>query len=241
MKSDLNHNSIVPLYAQLIEKLQADIHAGRFNRTKKLPTEEELSQEYGVSRITIRRAVDLMVQSGLVEKKQGKGTFVSSPKIYRSIDVPMSFTELCAANGLIASAKILEASILVPQISEVREQLHLKTDEQAVHIKRIRYAGDNPLAYEDTYYPLEFAYLLSIDLEHDSTYRYLQEEKGIQLRRSGSRISIIRADATLSKLLMVPKNSPQLDMKGVIIRDDGDPVHTSHTIGYGEHFELFIP
>ena len=240
MLTDLDHNSIVPLYAQIVEQLHQDIEHGMFNQNGRLPTEEELSSKYGVSRITIRRAVDELVNQGLVEKKQGKGTFIRAPKMTRRLSGLMSFTEMCAANGLTASARILEAGISTPEQSYVREMLGIKPGEPAVRIRRLRYAGDRPLVLEDNFYPMEYAYLLSIDLENDSTYRYLREEKGIELKRSGMRLSIVRADAKLAKLLQVARNTPQLEMKGCVVRLDGQIVHTSFQVGYGENFEFIF-
>ena len=109
-----------------------------------------------------------------------------------------------------------------------------------MRIRRLRYAGDKPLVLEDNFYPLEYAYLLSIDLENDSIYRYLQEEKGIELRRTAMHLRIVRADAKLSKLLQVPRNAPQLEMRGRVVRADGQTVHTSYQIGYGENFEFIV-
>ena len=155
MPIDLNHNSIIPLYAQIVEQLQKDIDNGVFSETGRLPTESELSEQYNVSRITIRRAVNELVQKGLVEKKQGKGTFICTPKITRRLDSEaISFTELCAANGLSASAKILRAETCIPNAAFIRDMLNLNSGEPAVRICRLRYAGNRPLVLEDNYYPL---------------------------------------------------------------------------------------
>ena len=240
MQNDLNHNSIVPLYAQIVDQLNQDIVNGLYSQTGRLPPEEELSRKYSVSRITIRRAVDELVGQGLVEKKQGKGTFICAPKMSRRLDGPMSFTEMCAANGLTASAKLLEAGIRSPEQAYVREKLGLKPGEPAVRIRRLRYAGDRPLVLEDNFFPMEYTYLLSIDLEKDSTYRYLREEKGIELQRTTMRLSIIRADAKLAKLLQVARNTPQLELRGRVVRMDGQTVHTSYQVGYGENFEFIV-
>ena len=242
LDNTLNPNSIVPLYAQIVEQMHRDIEAGLYSRTGRLPTEGELSKQYNVSRITIRRAVDELVGQGLVEKKQGKGTFLCAPKFTRGLGSgPMSFTEMCQANGLTARAKILEAGIKIPESASVREMLGLKEGDPAVRICRLRYAGDQPLVMEDNYYPLEYAYLLSIDLENDSTYRYLREVKGIELRATTMRLSIVRADAKLAKLLQVSRNAPQLEMKGRVVRlSDGQTVHSSYQVGYGEHFEFVV-
>ena len=177
MPIDLNHNSIIPLYAQIVEQLQKDIDNGVFSETGRLPTESELSEQYNVSRITIRRAVNELVQKGLVEKKQGKGTFICTPKITRRLDSEaISFTELCAANGLSASAKILRAETCIPNAAFIRDMLNLNSGEPAVRICRLRYAGNRPLVLEDNYYPLEYTYLLSIDLENQHIGIYVRKK-----------------------------------------------------------------
>lgn len=241
MQVGLDYNSSVPLYAQIVEKLQQEIEKGMFSQTGRLPTEEDLAKKYQVSRITIRRAVDELVNQKLVEKKQGKGTFLCAPKMTRRVDSgPISFSEMCAANGLVAYAKILEAGIVTPDSPEIRKILGLSEGSSAVRIRRLRYAGEKPLVLEDNFYPQEYAYLLSIDLEKDSTYRYLREERGIELQRTSMRLSIVRADSEVARLLQVPQNTPQLEIKGRVIRLDGQTVHSSYQIGYGENFEFII-
>lgn len=170
MKPSVEYNSVIPLYEQIVEYLRKDIAANTFGRNGKIPTEAELSEKYGVSRITVRRAVDELVNQGLVEKKQGKGTFVTAPRFSRRLDSgTLSFSEMCEANGLVPGAKILETGIVIPKSASVREQLRLKDGESAVLISRLRTGSGKPLAYEESYYPMEYSDLLSIDLEHMST------------------------------------------------------------------------
>ena len=239
---ELDQTSIVPLYKQLKDKIKDAILDGSLKPNQKIPSELELSQTYQISRITVRNAISELVDEELLEKKQGKGTFLCPPKFTRGLGSgPMSFTEMCAANGYVAKAKILEAGIKIPESASVREMLNLKEGDPAVRICRLRYAGDRPLVLEDNYYPLEYAYLLSIDLENDSTYQYLREVKGIELRATTTRLSIVRANAKLAKLLQVPRNAPQLEMRGKVVRvSDGQTVHSSYQVGYGENFEFVV-
>ena len=81
MENTLNHNSIVPLYAQIVEQLRHDIQAGLYRQTGRLPTEGELSDQYHVSRITIRRAVDELVSQGLVEKSRARAPLSVPPNL----------------------------------------------------------------------------------------------------------------------------------------------------------------
>lgn len=251
MSSDLDYNSIIPLYAQIAEKLQFNIRIGIFRQTGRLPAEDKLSEQYQVSRITIRKAVDELVRCGLVEKRQGKGTFICDPKMSHTfLCTPkmtcrvdsgfINFTEMCAENGVTARTKILEAGINRPDSEEICEMLGLTSGEPAIRIRCLRYAGDKPLVLEDNFYSLEYSCLLSIDLENDSAYRYLQEEKGIELQCTSMGLSMIHADSELAKLLQVSCDTPQLEIKGRVARLDGQIVYTSYQAGYGENFKFII-
>lgn len=237
----LDHNSIVPLYEQIMEAIRAEIQSGQFAAQKKLPTEEELSAKYKVSRITIRRAVSELAAQGLVEKKQGKGTFVCTPKLYKTLNHPgMSFTQICAANGMKASARVLEAGIVTPEDPQVLEWLGLEKGQQAVRILRLRYANDRPLVVEDNHFPMEYAFLLNVDLEHESIYRYLREEKKVDIVAGELILRLVRADAKTSRLLEVPRATPMLRMAGCTRHTDGRILHTCHQVGYGEDFDFIL-
>lgn len=241
MDVEMNYDSIVPLYAQVEEQLKRDIENGVYKKTGKIPTEAELADQYKVSRITVRRAVEDLVNQGLVEKKQGKGTFVTSRKFSRRLDSgPMGFTEMCESVGLTPSAQNLKTEICIPKSKEIRDFLQLQEGESAIHISRLRCGNGKPIALEESYYPMKYSDLLSLNLEKESIYNYLREVKGIELRSTTIRLSIVRANAKLAKLLCVPRNAAQLEIKGFVIQPDGQPVHTSYQVGYGENFEFVV-
>ena len=139
MDAAMNHDSIIPLYAQVEEQLRRDIENGVYSKNGRIPTEAELAKQYNVSRITVRRAVEDLVGQGLVEKKQGKGTFVTAHKFSRRLDTgPMGFTEMCESVGLTPSAQNLKAEICVPKSAQIRSFLQLQDREPAIHISRLR-------------------------------------------------------------------------------------------------------
>ena len=241
MDAAMNHDSIIPLYAQVEEQIKRDIENGVYSKNGRIPTEAELAKQYNVSRITVRRAVEDLVSQGLVEKKQGKGTFVTAQKFSRRLDTgPMGFTEMCESVGLTPSAQNLKAEICVPKSAEIRKFLQLQDREPAIHISRLRCGNGKPIAFEESYYPMIYSDLLSLNLEKESIYAYLREVKGIELRSTTIRLSIIKADARLAKLLCVPRNAAQLEIRGFVIQPDGQPVHTSYQVGYGENFEFIV-
>lgn len=237
----LEHNSIIPLYAQIIDGLREEIRSGQLSQGSRLPTERELAEKYDVSIITIRRAMEELCKQGLVVRKQGKGTFVCTSKMKKSVQTnSLGFSEMCEANGDAPGAKVICAEIVVPHDREVVETLGLKPGEQAVHLCRLRMVNDRPLVIEKNYYPMKYAGLLSLDLEHDSTYRYLREVVGVTPISQRMVMRIVRADAKTAKLLCVPRNTPQLQMVGLVTDLDGIPIHTSYQLGYGEEFDIVV-
>ncbi len=237
----LDYDSIVPLYEQIMQEIKKDIEKKNYNTKHRLPTEEELAEQYGVSRITIRRAMAELVEQGLVKRKQGKGTFISPPKMHKDLKLSgFSFTELCEANGKIAGAKLLEAGLIPLDDPQVAEWLHIPKGDRALRIQRLRYASGVPCVIEDNYFPKEYVYLLEIDLEHDSLYRYLREEKDIEIVTGEMILRIVKADAKTAKLLEVPHNAPLLRTFGRIFRGDGEVLHVCKQVGYGEDFDFIV-
>ena len=104
----LDASSIVPLYKQLKDLILKEIKEGKLKTNQKIPTEQELSEKYQISRMTVRKALAQLVDEEVLAKKQGKGTFVQEPKIVEDLDNANSFTNLCKRNGKIPGGKTLK-------------------------------------------------------------------------------------------------------------------------------------
>lgn len=108
----LERTSTKPLFAQVAQSLSAAIASGDFRPGQQIPTEPEPATTYGVSQITIRRAIEELCQHGLLIKRQGKGTFVRESKTARKIAHISSFSESCRASGMVPSAEVLRRELL---------------------------------------------------------------------------------------------------------------------------------
>lgn len=236
----LEPNSVVPLYEQVKETIRREILQGELKPRQKLLTEGEYVTRFKVSIITIRRAITELVKEGLVEKKQGKGIFVSAPKFQKTFSSrAMSFTETCIANGLKAGTKLLRAEMAVPDL-KILKRLELPEQTETVHIVRLRLADNIPCVVEDNNFPPEFSWLLSVNLESISLYHLLREERGIDIRPGPLTLKIIRADKAISELLRVPRNTPLLRSDGLLFQVSGEVLHTCIQIGYGEDFDFVV-
>jgi DNA-binding GntR family transcriptional regulator len=236
----LEYNSVVPLYEQVKESIRQEILHSGLKPRQKLLTEKEYVNKYEVSIITVRKAVSELVKEGLVEKKQGKGIFVSAPAYQKSFSSRvMSFTETCLANGLRPGARLLEADSIVPD-PKILKRLGLPDGTMTVHLVRLRLAGDMPCVVEENFFPPDFSWLLKTDLTDKSLYRLLREDRGIDILPGPLTLKIIRADKATAELLQVPRNTPMLRTEGLLFRTSGEPLHVCFQKGYGEDFDIIV-
>ena len=153
---ELDRDSTSPLYLQLYTVLKNDLENGVYKKGERIPTEAELSQKYGVSRITLRNALDKLVRDNYLVRYRGRGTFVKSEKYTRSIAENLGFTEMCHRLGCTAGAKTIK-SVIENATKEDIEELQLAEGANVFVLERIRYMNNVPVAlecgrYTDQYY-----------------------------------------------------------------------------------------
>ncbi|NRT90744.1 GntR family transcriptional regulator [Clostridium beijerinckii] len=241
----LIQDNIIPLYQQLADIIRNSITSGELKYGDKIPTEVELSEKYNVSRITVRAAINELVESGFLIKKQGKGTFVSKPKVQRKIEYLSSFTAACEASGLKVTNEIIKREIVEPEIEDIRD-LELDDDDKLIYIQRVRFAGGEPLMLENNYFSFKrFNFLLTEDL-NGSLYELLRNKYDINPSGSPNSgkdhttIEIAKAMDEEAGLLMVQKGEPLFYIKTVIYDDKNRPVHIGKQYVIGERYKFVI-
>lgn len=236
----LQQDSFTPLYQQIKEEMRAAIENGSLKHGDKIPAEPELSEQYNVSRITVRKAISDLVSEGYLIKKQGKGTFVSKPKIQRKIEHLLSFSEACHANGMKASSIIIKREVIPPTENQ-RELLRLEDDDQVLYIQRVRSANGDPIMLENNYYPYnKFKFLCDENLD-GSLYELLSKKYGITPNgSSGSSLEIVRANGEISRLLNVPQGEPLFYMKTCVYDTEMQPIHIGRQYMIGEQYKFYL-
>jgi len=147
----LDKSSRVPLYFQVMEKLIEEINT-RYEDHDKLPSERELCKKYGVSRITVRQALQQLVQEGYIYKEHGKGTFVAPKSYTQPLERLYSFTEEMKKLGKTPSTEVLSFEEIVID-ERMAEKLAVEAFSEVFQIVRLRLADNEPLMYETSYLP----------------------------------------------------------------------------------------
>ena len=223
----LPKGSSIPLYKQLYQVIEKQIADGVLKAGDQILTEAELSEKYGVSRITVRKALALLVEADILVKRQGVGAFVAEKKIHRRIEGIMGFTQNCVAEGKTAGAHLLAAELVDPSVVDI-ENLHLKSKEKVIRILRLRLSDGVPVILEENRFSQRYAFLMGEDLT-TSIYQMLSDH-GISLIHGTSEIEICYADSEISRLLEVPEGEALLLTKNLVFNELNEPVHTCKNI-----------
>src|SRR5690625_490370 len=133
----------VPLYFRLKEKIKLDIERGDYKDNEPIPSENKLIDQYGVSRTTVRKAIDTLIQEGYLYSVQGKGTFVKS-KFSQGLVKLTSCTEDIRNKGMNPSSKVIKSRVIEPN-EKIKDRLQLGNNEKVFMLERIMYADNIPI------------------------------------------------------------------------------------------------
>ncbi len=227
------------LYAQIAEQLRQDI-LHHFNPGDGLPSESDLAQRFGVNRHTLRRAVDELVEAGMLERRHGLGVFVLDHQLDYQIGHGTRFTENLAAMGLMAENRILRKQTL-EAIPRVAERLQMTEGSKVHWIETLRLVDERPMCVISHFLPAQrFPHLMD-DYEHDSLHAFLQSHHGCQLRRTESLVTAVLPQGDDAKSLGMPQNRPVLRVKSVNVDErDGAPVEYAITRFRADRIQLRI-
>lgn len=197
---------------QILERrIREELHAG-----DALESERELVGQLGVSRVTIRQAIADLVEAGLLEKTQGKGTFVTGPRINSRLHL-MSFSREMRARGLKPRTQVLSAAE-EPASEEVAKRLRIAPGDQVVRLERLRTADGTPMAHEVGWYPsVLFPGLLQHNLA--AVYDLMVERYGLDATHGEQSVSAEAADMDSARILGIARRAPLLVQERLTFAD----------------------
>ncbi len=229
-------------YESVADDIVQKISAGNYRPNDKLPTTEELCEQYQVSKITIKKAMDELEQRGLVARRRGSGTFVkgivpvgkNAPEGWSMSSQMTGFKNEALAEGHTPSTKVVEFAVEHPD-AMVAEALGLDADEFVYRICRVRLRDDVPLVIEHTWMPINVIPDLRMKHLEDSIYNYIENDLGLKIASAHRTAEAVGVSEEEAPLLDVPAGSPCLQVEQVGFLDDGQPFEYSisrHVRGY---------
>jgi len=233
-----NPQSAIPLYFQVEQDLATSIATGALAPGSQLPSEEELVQKYGVSRTTVRKAIQELERLELIEIRRGKGTFVREAKLVQELTALTGFVEDMVEIGLKPSARLLGTRTL-PASEEVARQLRLPIGTEVMQIKRVRLADDSPVSLDETYLPRTLGEkVVTDDLEVYPIFSLLEGKYDTPLLEADYRIEAASADPFVAEALGIENKSPILLIERVTYSLEQRPVDFEKLFYRGDKLRL---
>jgi DNA-binding GntR family transcriptional regulator len=215
----------VPLYYQLATRLEEAIESGELPSGARIENEITMSERLGISRPTVRRAIQSLVEKGLLYRRRGIGTQVVQGSLRRRVELTSLYEDLQR------EMKKPSTQLLTYEAVEADEHaaamLDISVGDQVLHLRRLRFAGDEPIAVLDNILPMEFATFSEDDITAGGLYELLQA-RGITMRMARQRISARQATAAEAKLLHMPRGKAVLTMDRTAFDPTGRPVELGH-------------
>ena len=228
-----------PLYYQAAQEIESLIHRNKLQPGDLIPSERELEQIYNISRITVRNAINLLVQKNVIEKVHGKGTYVKDRSIEQKLKDIFSFSQQVARQGILTNSRVVELSLIFPPLN-VADKLNLESDEQVIFIKRIRCREDEPIMVDKGYFTRElFDFMLdpAYDFSKQSLYEVIQA-KGIRLESAEESLQACRLTDEEMFELETKEDYGLINKRLTFIK--GDPISYSVQVSKGNSLKFTI-
>jgi GntR family transcriptional regulator of bglA len=216
-------------YKEIADCLEREIRDGKFDKTKKLLTEEELMKKFEVSRNTIRKAINQLVNRGYIYQVQGSGMFLREKSV-------TDYINLGSLRGLTKdlTSKIIETKILDLHVIEADEviskQMRCEAGTKLYYIKRLRIVDKEPFSIEISYFKKDIVPYLNEDIASSSIYRYLIEDLKLNIGFADKVINCEKIDEASARLLNVNPVDPALIIENTVFLTNGTIFELSNSL-----------
>jgi len=233
--------SLGPAAAELRDQLLAEISSGQLARGERLGAEREIAERFGVSRSTVRAALDDLARGGAIRRARGRtgGIFVAERKVERDLTSLASLPAYLRRQGFQSDARVISTA-MVSSDGEVAAALGLGPDELAHEIVRVRLADGEPISLERAVFPADrFPDLLDRSLS-GSLYELFATEYGLQAGEAEERIEVVSAGSSEARLLGVAEGSPLVAITRTAWDSDGVAFERSHDLFRGDRVRIVV-
>lgn len=237
----IDHSSPLPYYFQLKELLIEEIKKGRLKPEQQIPSEFKLCEQFKVSRTVVRQAINSLVQNGYLNRKKGRGTFVTRPKITENLfqNLTGSYEDMLA-RGIKLVTRVLE-QVKCEADDEILERLKMGTGEPVIKIKRLRFIASEPIALVTTYLPYKICpSLLKENLTNQSLYGVLGEKYSLRIAHGRRSLEAVSADRKTAALLGVKVGTPLMLLNSISYLEDGRPIEYFSALHRGDRSKFVV-
>ncbi|MEC0301558.1 GntR family transcriptional regulator [Terribacillus saccharophilus] len=227
-------------YQVISEEIRHRIESGFYPLDQPLPDEHSLVEEFSCSRMTVKRALDVLASEGIVFRKRGHGTFIvqssfQSDYIHVGTNETLGFTSLMKEKQV--TSKLISFDMIAPT-AEVASYLAISEDTPVYHHIRVRCVDDNPHVIEETYMPTPLIPGITPTVLHNSVYAYMEKELGLKIAGSRRRIRAEQATAQDMEELGLSENEPVLVIEQVAYLNTGIAFEYSFARHRFDKFEI---
>lgn len=233
----LERNNPKPLYQQLYEILMGEVESGKWEVDQKIPSENELSNMYGLSRMTVRSVITDMVKEGLLYRVQGKGTFVSK-KIEATTLQYVGIREQLEQMGYEVSTKVIECEE-VNCTAKVAQYLGIEVGAPVFKIKRVRYIKDGPISIHDSYINTKYSKFLNPELlEKEQLCVLLNKDFGLQRKKVSETLESVAAMEDEAQILGIAVGDPLVLLRDIIYDEYDMPYEYTKVVFRGDKIKI---
>ena len=226
-----------PIYEKIAEDIKKKINEGYYVTAQKLPSEYDLADEYDISRLTVRKAINLLIDQNVLIKLSGKGTYVIKPhKQKKGSSELIGFSEAARVYGDNPSTKVISVEQLLEVPAKIAEALETNGTEEIMYVVRLRSLNEKPMTIENLY--IYKKYLKDISKEALEESIFDQIEKNIEIAYSHQEVEAVLAAEETSELLEIAKNAPLLKSVAVTYSPTAKPILFDETLYRGDEYSI---
>lgn len=241
-KNKLNKESVVPYYYQIETIIRNRIMNNEFKREDLLPSENELSKEYNVTRNTIRKALQRLVYEGLLISKKGKGYFIAETKLEQMLFRFYAFAKDFSKDENCVNSKVIKKEV-ISSTEYIAKKLDVSINNKIHKIVRVRFFNNKPMIYETSYISLgkfDFNDFKNTDLTHGCIYDILSNVYNIEIANGEEFLEPIILNEYEAKILSVRKNSPAFLIESIVYTITQKPIELRRSIIRGDRLRFKI-
>ncbi len=240
-KTEIQRKNGVAVWRQIADAIRADITSGKYIFGQKLPAEMKLAEYFGVNRHTVRSAISALVQEGVLNAEQGRGTFVANTKkLSYQIGPRTRFSQSLKEQASSVSGKLINKAI-EPADSEIAPELKLKIGTPVIHIDTLHYVDGQPVSHSSAWFPADRFPNIASDYEKTSSVTKALLAAGVEdYFRFSTTISARHADNSDLNFLNLTPGAIVITTRAVNVDSEGTPIQYSNTRFASDRMEICI-